>query len=250
MKQLGSVTTTILSKAVSAIGTPHGEHGLATRENSARVAEWLAKQTPEDMDKAAVSRALSHGAHLRVKYEGRYPVGPDGERMPSYLVAVGCHANGEPGAFSAAAADLRNFLTPAPMRMIEQWLARLSVVVAKRKDDAFSEELRVVEYASRMSQYPADVVRHVLLSKTYKFWPTWDELHKLCDAMTSPRRAMIATLERGPAPLEPEMRPPTQGERARIAALVDEMFPAMSQDMRDAAVSEALNGDCFAGPVQ
>jgi len=116
-------------------------------------------------------------------------------------------------------------MTPAPLRDIEGWLARLSVVVAKRKDDAFSEELRVVEYASRLSRYPADVVHSILLGTTWRFFPTWAELERLAEAMTSPRRCMIAALERGPTPPPLERRAATEEEKARIQALVDEMFP-------------------------
>ena len=244
MRQIASAITTPLRGAYSATGTQHGERGLATLENS-QVAAWLSKQAPADMDKAAVSRALSHGVALTVRYDSRYPSGPNGERLPSYDVAVGCEVSG--CNIEAALSDLRNFLTPAPIRQIEGWLAELSVIVAKRADDEFAEELRVTAYASRLSRYPADVVRSVLLKNTYRFFPTWDELEKRCEALTSPRLHMIAALERGPAPPEPIRRPPTDEERARIKALIDEMFPMRSQEMRDAAVDEALKGDCMAG---
>jgi len=137
-------------------------------------------------------------------------------------------------------------MTPAPMRKVEEWIARLSVVSAKRKDDAFSEELRVLEYSSRLSRYPADIVRHVLLERSYKFFPTWDELQKVCDAMTSPRRHMIAALERGPERKE-ERRPPTDDERQRINDYIKELFPDADSAMREAAVNEALKGDCMIG---
>lgn len=182
------------------------------------------------MDKAAVSRALSRGVGLRVRFEGRYPTGPNGERLPSYQVAVGCEVDGDLGDVDQALNDLENFLTPAPMRKIEEWIARLSVVTAKRRDDEFSEELRVMEYADRLSKYPADVVRHVLLEASYQFFPTWDELRRKCEMMASPRRQMISALKRGPAPKEPPRRAATGEERARIRALVDKAFPSKSAD--------------------
>lgn len=147
----------------------------------------------------------------------------------------------------AALEDLRNFMTPAPMRKIEEWIARLSVTCAKRRDDSFSEELRVVEYASRMSRYPADVARNVLLMQSYQFFPTWAELEARCDVLTGPRRQMIAALERGPEPMEPQRRPPTDEEKARIQALIDEMFPGRSADERKAALDEVTKGNCMAG---
>jgi len=199
------------------------------------------------MDKAAVSRASQHGVGLRVRYEYRYPEGPNGERMPSYAVAVGCEIDGTPDGANAALADLRNFMTPAPIREIEAWLAELSVIVARRQGDEFSDELRLVAYSSRLARYPADVARKVTIGTPYKFWPTWSEMEKQADAMTGARRSMIAALERGPAPPEPVRRPATDEERARVQALVDEMFPSRDPEMRKAAVDEALRGNCMRG---
>ena len=88
MKPISSAIITPPTQTHSPTGTPLGGHGLATQENSHRVATWLAGQRPLDMDKAAVSRALSHGVGLRVKYEFRYPEGPNGEHLPSYMIAV------------------------------------------------------------------------------------------------------------------------------------------------------------------
>lgn len=196
------------------------------------------------MDKAAVSRALSHGVGLQVKYEWRYPSGPNGEYLPSYAIAVRCEVS-EGGDHAAALADLRNFLTPAPIRTIEAWLAELSVIVARRADDEFADELRVSVYSSRLSRFPADVVRAVLTEATYKFWPTWEELEKRCRALTGPRLQMIAALERGPERAEPKRREPTQEERDRIQAMVDEMFPKQSPEDRKRAVDIALSGKCM-----
>ncbi|OZA17973.1 MAG: hypothetical protein B7Y02_02030 [Rhodobacterales bacterium 17-64-5] len=182
---------------------------------------------------------------MEVKYEWRYPSGPNGESLPSYLVAVDCRVDGKADAVALALADLRKFQTPAPIRMIEGWLAVLSVIVARRKDDEFAEELRIEAYASRLAGYPADVVHEVLLVRTYMFWPTWDELKKICDSLASPRRFMIHALERLPAKPEPKRRPPTTEERTNVQAMVDQMFPMRSKEMRVAAVEEALKGNCM-----
>ena len=242
MKQIGSVTTMQPRAAFSATGTQHGERGLVTPEHL-RVAAWLAKHRPADMDKAAVSRASQHGVGLLVRYEGRYPTGPNGERLGAYEVAVGCKVSPD-GDHGAALADLRNFMTTAPVREIEAWLAVLSVTVAKRRDDEFTEELRLTTYASRLARYPADVAREVTHA-TYTFWPTWEEMEKRCEAMTGPRRHMIAALERGPEPQEPKRRQPTQEERDRISAMVSEMFPGQTPTDRQRAVDEVLKGNCM-----
>ena len=194
------------------------------------------------MDNAAVSRASSHGVALKVKYEFRFPQG-----RPSYQVAVWCDASGNRDGALAALNDLRNFMTPAPVRSIEGWLAELSVTVARSKDDDFGDELRLNTYASRLSRYPADVVREVLQEGRFHFWPTWDELAKRCDAATGPRAHMIAALERG-IPHEPETRrAATEAEKARVQALVDELFPSQSPEARKAAVAEVMKGSCMTG---
>ena len=254
MKHLGSshigqiVKTATLANP-NADGNNVGRTAVApSREDTNRVASWLAGQRPADMDKAAVSRALSHGVGLTVKYEHRFPSGPNGEHLPSYQIAVACEVSRD-GNHEDALADLRNFLTPAPVRKIEEWLAELSVIVARRPDDQFADELRVSVYSARLTRFPADVARSALVDATYKFWPTWEELEKRCKAMVAPRLQMIAALERGPAPAQPKRREPTSDERARIQDLVNEMFPAVSQAWRDAAVDEAMKGECMTGPA-
>jgi hypothetical protein len=156
-----------------------------------------------------------------------------------YQVAVGCDVSDE-GDRDAALADLRNFMAPAPLREIEAWLAVLSVTVAKRRDDAFAEELRLTTYAGRLARYPADVARSVI-SASYTFWPSWDEVEKRCEALTGPRRAMIAALERGPQLPERSYRKPSDEERKRIQDLVDQMFPSATGEEKQAAMDLAVS---------
>jgi len=184
---------------------------------------------------------------LRVKLDGGAVYDANGNPVDYRTYAVGCDVAGTPEQREAALADLRNFMTPAPVRQIEYWLAELSVLVARRADDEFGDELRVSAYSSRLARYPADIARHALLAVRHKFWPTWSELELICDHMTSRRKQMIAALQRGPEPVH-ERRPPTEAERARIQALVDEMFPSHPPEDRKAAVDQVLQGDCMQGP--
>jgi hypothetical protein len=119
------------------------------------------------------------------------------------------------------------------------------VLVVRKGDDDFGDELRLTAYAGRLARYPADVVRHVLLDMSYKFWPAWQELEAKCNELSSNRRAMIAALSTPPPKPEPERRPPTPEERARIVAFVAERFPGISQAWRDAAIEEILKGNCM-----
>jgi len=231
---IGQTAVTVTQRSQNAVGNNAGQTAVAVSPDATRVAAWLAKQAPADMDKAAVSRASQHGVGLRVKLESRYP-----ESGPSYMVATACEVLPD-GDHSAALTDLRNFLTPAPIRQIEAWLAELSVLVAKRQGDEMEEGLRLTAYASRLSRYPADVARAVTIGASYKFWPTWEEMENRCEAMTSPRRVMIAALERGPQLPEPEYRQPSAEERERIQSLIDEMFPRGSAEEKQAAMDLAM----------
>lgn len=139
---------------------------------------------------------------LSVRLEGRYP-----ENGPSYTVATGCEVGGSLGQLPALARTIEETLRPAPTEVIEEWLAELSVLVARREGDEFTEELRVTAYASRLAAYPADVVREVLLARVWKFWPTWEELHRACESLATPRRHMLAACRQQPVPEEPR---PTQ----------------------------------------
>ena len=197
------------------------------------------------MDRAAVSRAQSHGVGLEVKFEGRFPTGPNGEALPSYEVATGCRINGSDEQRNAALADLRKFMTPAPIRTIEEWLAELSVITAGRGKDGFEAELMVSAYSSRLAEFPADVVRYALLKHSWKWFPTWAELETICKAKTGPRKHMIAALMTPAQAPGPTRRPPTQEERDRIAALIAEQFPNVPNAWRERAAEEAAQGNCI-----
>lgn len=223
MKHIASAIITEAEGPSSLTPMRAGGPGSAMPVASADVVRWLAARSPEDVDKAAVSRASRHGVELRVRYEGRYPSGPNGEILPSYSLAVGCEIGGTPEARAAALADLERMMTPAPKRDIEGWLAELSVIVAKRAEDEFAERMRLQAYTSRLADYPADVARAATLSTSWKFWPAWAELEARCNRLAAPRRNMIAALRRGPAS-DAERPPVTAEERARAGALLAEFM--------------------------
>ena len=193
MKQLSSAITTLPTAQYSRTGTQLGEHGLETPE-SLRLAEWLAQRKPEDVDKAAVSRASQRGVTLAVDYSFRFPKDERGNSLPVVTTVRGCSVAGAEEARALVLADLQKLQQPAPSRAVEGWLAELSVITAKRADDEFSETLRLEAYASRLRRYPADVAREAILGRTWKFWPSWAELEQVCENLSAPRKAMIRAL--------------------------------------------------------
>lgn len=172
------------------------------------------------MDKAAVSRAQQRGVTLNVTSDWRVRKDSVGNTIWSGLVPIKCEAGGDADGFEIVATDLDRFSTPAPIEAIEQWLAELSVISAKRMDDDFSESLRLTAYASRLSTYPADVAKAALFDRTWKFWPTWAELQEECETLAKPRRLMIAAMKHIAPPAEP-VEPRISSERA--AELMAEM---------------------------
>lgn len=247
---IGETGLTQAAESQNAAGCKLGKTGSAIKpQDSSEIAAWLASKSPVDMDKAAELRALSHGVNLAVRVEGRYPRGENGEILPSYTVAVGCDIAGTNRDREAAKADLLKFQTPAPIREIERWLAELSVLTAGRGADGFSAELLVTAYSSRLAEYPADVARYALLKHRWKWFPSWAEVERVCEAKAGPRRHMIAALSQPEPDPEPTRRPATQDEKDRIAALIAEQFPNVPQPWRDKALAEATKGDCMTEPA-
>lgn len=154
----------------------------------------------------------------------------------------GCYFLGDADR-SAVAADLSGFMTPAPVQTIEGWLAELSVITARRHGDEMEEVLRLSAYANRLAQFPADVARYVCVVKTWKFWPTWHEMHEICQVKANTRRRLIMELESGPEPEIEDRKPPTSEERERAMQMIAELFPALARSRKAAADARAKEGD-------
>lgn len=168
---------------------PRGRTDLAAR---------LARRRPAETDALLRSSASSLGVRLNVRLAGRYPTGPNGESLGSYTVAVGCEVTGSLGQLHNVAHAIEAALTPAPVEAVEAWLAELAVLVPRRGDDFATEAVRVEAYVSRLMAYPADVAREALLGRTWRFWPSWDELHRVCEELSTPRRHMLAACRAEP----------------------------------------------------
>jgi hypothetical protein len=124
-------------------------------------------------------------------------------------------------------ADFANFMTPAPEAEIEGWLAELSTLVLKRRDDVEEGLLRLRAYTTRLQNYPADVARSAVLDKPGKFWPSWAELEEKCERLVAPRRAMLAALQNEHCSEAEDRARPTKAERARMQKLVEKAFPKL-----------------------
>ena len=177
--------------------TPHGKHGAASRLTV--VAPNLAAMADREAEAAVVSLVQQCGASLRVDRDWRKAM--DGTvTTPIMGVSVSCASSEDR---SRALAALRELCAPAPRRVIEQWLAELSVRVIRRQGDEASDVLTLRVYGDELAKFPADVVRSAIFNG-WKFWPALDaELLPRCEERAAPRRAMLRALMDW-KPAEPE----------------------------------------------
>ena len=88
------------------------------------------------------------------------------------------------------------------VEQVEEWLVELSLLAPRRADGDGNDLLRIEAYASRLREYPADVAREALLGRVWRFWPSWFELHEVCEELTAHRRAVCAAVDRAIAERE------------------------------------------------
>ena len=161
----------------------------------AQIAARLASRQPQDVDKMLVSQASLHGVELREGNRLRPIYDERGTFLGNEIVPVGWYAKGPEDGKALTTEMIRKAMTPAPIDTIEEWLAELSVITARRAEDEFTGSLRIDAYSRRLTAYPADVAKAALFEGKWKFWPTWAELSDYCDAAVSKRRAMAYALD-------------------------------------------------------
>lgn len=219
---IGQTAPTPMRANLNVVGSNAGQAGaVASQADIAKVQAFLVRHTPREVEAAALLRASQLGAELKVEFDTLFPTDERGNLLPTIRYVKSIEVAGTPEARAAAASALRKLEVPAEARDAEAWLAELSVIVAKRQDDEFSESLRLEAYASRLRRYPADVARAAVLDHSWRFWPSWSELEKVCDRLMAPRRAMLNALERNNAPAQPA-RERISPERA--AEIMREVF--------------------------
>lgn len=162
-------------------------------------------ETPTEVDNRLASLASSLSLHLKAKYKRTYLPNPDGPPIPGDYVLVGYEPMvGDTWEFAGA---VQAQMLPASAGDIMRWLAELDAITIKRAGDAATDMMRLKAYTTRLSAYPADVVRSALfdVKPGWKFWPAWAEIEAVCDKLVAPRRAM---LEAAFNPVEPKAEKP------------------------------------------
>lgn len=101
---------------------------------------------------------------------------------------------------------LQRALEPATTERLEQALATLSVLIAKRASEEDEAELQLAVYAARLRAYPADVAMRVLSEwpSRSRFWPTWCELESELNRLVRWRTEALAAVQLAAAGEQPE----------------------------------------------
>lgn len=148
-------------------------------------------------------------------YDSRQVAGQGGS-VETIFYAKGAKLTGTQEAADAWLAKVRSASTPAPQATVEAWLAELSVSVARRQEDQFSEALRMAVYAKALAGFPADVVKDALRPARWKFWPALSEVEDLCRALGLTRQVFAAA--RVVEPPKFQAPPPPNPEAEQAAA--------------------------------
>lgn len=105
-------------------------------------------------------------------------------------------ADGKPEQVAALMDRIEGAFAPATVEQIELWLAELDQIAPRRAASNADDDLRLRAYTERLLAFPADVAREALLGRLWRFWPSWAELHDVCEELTAQRRAVRTELER------------------------------------------------------
>lgn len=188
MKPNDSEITTSPKAQPSRTGTPDGERGLAMPASSG---QRLATATPAQVNNSLASLARQCGVELNVRkdYKAEY------DRHGAFLGwkdtgRVIALVDGKPANIDAMASRIVGAFEPATVDQVEEWLVELSMLAPRRADGDGNDLLRLEAYGRRLADYPADVVREALLGRVWRFWPSWAELHDVCEELTAQRRAV------------------------------------------------------------
>lgn len=211
-----------------------GERGLETPASSG---QRLAAATPDQVNNSLASLARQCGVELNVRKDYKAEYDRHGAfidyKETGRVVAL---VDGKPENIEAMASRIVGAFDPASDDLIEEWLAELSLLSPRRADGDGNDLLRIEAYARRLREYPADVAREALLGRVWRFWPSWAELHDVCEELTAQRRAVRDALLRAEyarnraaaEPYEPHPAIPFDPDhRRKVAASVSDILAGM-----------------------
>ena len=127
--------------------------------------------TANNQVRGIVSQISQCGITLQMKTDMTFPkTGPK-------KILVSCSALMNDGADLQKAIQLvERSMQPASKNQLTAWIAELSIITKRRQESANNEALTLMAYTKRLQAYPAYVAHEALITRTYHFWPSWDEL--------------------------------------------------------------------------
>lgn len=143
-------------------------------------------------------------------------------------------AEGSPDALAKVRDGVAKMLRPLSVDEIGLLLADLDAITVSRAQSGIEAELRLNAYAQRLSVFPADVVRWALLEHRWHFWPSWAELHDVCENLSLKRRQIMEALS---VTAEPEPQA-AQKERATAEAMARLMDQFLDRSLVEGAADD------------
>lgn len=197
MKPISSVISGLVKQAETALsstGPQHGETGVAIDEAAARAR--LVGQTPAETDRK-LGAWLESSLGIVAKPAGRmmFPLGGG-----YYLKIEGFDFRGLTDENRSAARNaVQAAMTRPTLDQCEVWIASLHAATARRADDEAGQELTMTLYASRLSQYPADIAKQVCMDFALRrakpnWFPTLSELDEACEKAANKRAQLFSAL--------------------------------------------------------
>lgn len=131
--------------------------------------------------------------------------------------------SGSPSDIAAYRDRFNKAMTPADERTLDGWIAELDAITVRRDGGEVANHVLLQAYRKRLAQYPADVVHHALLTKLWKFFPTWAELSEECDSLVKKRMLISAAFDRPALPKPAADKPLSAEERGKVRDRVEEL---------------------------
>ena len=197
MKQIGSVTTGMASRASEAArptGLQPGETGSARLPQTA--SDRLLASHPRDTDRALEASLTPTVTSCLGEVKRRYTT-PGGERVID--TAYGVHSRcTDIAAARRALLSYERATVPAPEDRLYQGLTLLKVKTKSAQSRTDDIRFQMQVYGRELQQYPGDVALHVIQTQgdMETFWPSWAELRERLELYSRRRHERLHALRK------------------------------------------------------
>ncbi len=174
-------------------GTPPGAIGAAPKAIDAKLLRLAPKEVDRHLEALLPPQVrLCLRPVTRTSFDEQYGFQ---SRLTGYRIAPDAQA--DPVLVERALGLLARACAPAPKDVIVAELTALRFLTKARAEHQDDLKFRLAVYAEKLSDYPGDVVLHVLKTQAdhCPFWPAWDELRDRLDLHGKKRMALFQALK-------------------------------------------------------